>query len=90
MLCAPRLSSSGLARIVRESGRAAGVQKPVRPHGLRHAAITGALEASGGDVRAVQRFSRHASVETLLVYDDARQDLGGKMAAKLAGEMHGE
>ena len=85
-----RLSSSGLARIVREAGRAAGVQKPVRPHGLRHAAITEALEASGGDVRAVQKFSRHASVETLLVYDDARQDLGGKVAAKLAKGMHGE
>ena len=66
------------------------MQKPVRPHGLRHAAITGALEATGGDVRAVQRFSRHASVETLLVYDDARQDLGGKVAATVAKGMHGE
>jgi integrase/recombinase XerC len=37
-----------------------------------------------GDVRAVQRFSRHAKVDTVLVYDDARRDLGGDVAKLVA------
>ena len=36
-----------------------------RPHGLRHSAITEALERTHGDVRAVQAFSRHADPRTL-------------------------
>ena len=35
-------------------------------------------------VRAVQRFSRHADVRTLQVYDDARTDLAGKVARLVA------
>ncbi len=42
------------------------------------------LDLNGGDVRAVQRFSRHKDVRTLLAYDDNRQDLGGKMAGLVA------
>ena len=42
-----RLSAGGLYRMVRALGRSAGV--PVRPHGLRHAAITEALDLTGGD-----------------------------------------
>ena len=55
-----------------------------RPHGLRHAAITAALDATNGDVRRVQRFSRHADARTLLIYDDARSDMGGEIAALIA------
>lgn len=55
-----------------------------RPHGIRHAAITLVLDRNGGDVRAAQRFSRHLDVRTLMVYDDNRQDLGGKMARMVA------
>ena len=44
----------------------------VRPHGLRHRAITAALDATGGDVRRVMRFSRHKSITTVLRYDDER------------------
>ena len=56
----------------------------VRPHGLRHAAITSALDATGGDVRRVSRFSRHRDIKTVMVYDDARADLGGEVAALVA------
>ena len=31
----------------------------VRPHGLRHASISTALDITGGDVRKVMKFSRH-------------------------------
>jgi len=57
----------------------------VRPHGLRHAAITHALDVTGGDVRRVQKFSRHRDLRTLTVYDDNRQDIAGQVAAMVAG-----
>jgi integrase/recombinase XerC len=57
----------------------------VRPHGLRHAAITEALRLTRGDVRAVQRFSRHRDLWTLTLYDDNRADLAGEIARQLAG-----
>lgn len=63
-------------------GRRAGV--PVRPHGLRHAAITTGLEATGGDVRRVARFARHADVRTTMRYDDERADLAGSVARLVA------
>lgn len=56
----------------------------VKPHGLRHAAITEALEVTNGDVRSVARFSRHRDLRVLTVYDDNRQDLGGAVANLLA------
>jgi integrase/recombinase XerC len=81
-----RLTGDGLYKIVAELGKAAGLRRPVRPHGLRHQAITQALDATGGDVRAVQRFSRHASPATLLRYDDNRRDLAGDVAKRIAGD----
>jgi len=55
----------------------------INPHGLRHAAITQALDIFDGDVTKVQRFSRHKSVTVLQIYDDRRQDLGGEVAAQV-------
>lgn len=78
-----RLTGEGLRVLLRSLARRAGLGD-IRPHGLRHAAITAALDATGGDVRAVQRFSRHVDVRTLQRYDDNRQDLGGKVARKVA------
>jgi integrase/recombinase XerC len=72
-----RLTGAGLWHVIKTLGVAAGMT--ARPHGLRHAAITSALDATQGNVRAVQRFSRHADVRTLQVYDDNREDLGGKV-----------
>lgn len=78
-----RLTGASVARIVRRLGEAAGIGH-VRPHGLRHAAITQALELTRGDIRAVQRFSRHADPRTLLLYDDSRQDKAGEVARLVA------
>ncbi len=77
-----RLTGSGLWHVVRMLGVEAGVI--TRPHGLRHAAITAALDATNGDVRRVQRFSRHSDVKTLMIYDDCRRDAGGEVAALIA------
>jgi len=83
-----RLTGRSVHRIVERLGKQAGIK--ARPHGLRHAAITEALDKTNGDVRAVQRFSRHADVRTLQVYDDARTDLAGKVARLVATGIQGE
>ena len=77
-----RLSEEGLRRLVARYGEISGVGR-VRPHGIRHAAITRALDVIG-DVRKVARFSRHADVRTVMAYDDNRQDMAGEVAAAVA------
>jgi integrase/recombinase XerC len=78
-----RLTGSAIFYIVRYLGEKAGLV--ARPHGLRHAAITEALDLTGGDVRRVQKFSRHRDMRTVCLYDDSREDVGGQVAALVAG-----
>jgi integrase/recombinase XerC len=78
-----RLSDRSVARAVKRAGKLVGVVA-LRPHGLRHAAITHALDLTSGDVRSVQKFSRHADPKTLLRYDDNREDLAGRVAKMIA------
>ena len=79
-----RLSGESVRRIVRGLGKAAGLPRDVRPHGLRHSAATSALDA-GRDLRDVRRFTRHRSLEVVLRYDDMRRDVAGEIARDLAG-----
>lgn len=78
-----RLSGRSVDRILKSWGKKLGLK--LNPHGLRHAAITEALDLTSGNVRAVQRFSRHKDVRVLSVYDDNRSDLGGEVARLVAG-----
>lgn len=78
-----RLTGRSVARIVAAAGQAGGVGV-VRPHGLRHAAITHMLEATGGNVSQVARFSRHRDVRTVELYNDNRADVYGELAALAA------
>ena len=78
-----RLTGRSVARIVEKLGQSAGIGH-VRPHGLRHAAITHALDVTNGDVRRVAAFSRHKKLDTLTVYDDARRDHAGDVSALVA------
>jgi integrase/recombinase XerC len=73
---------TGLYHVIADLGAAVGLK--TRPHGLRHASITAALDANNGDVRAVQLHARHADPQTTMRYDDNRQDLAGRVAASLA------
>jgi integrase/recombinase XerC len=77
-----RLTGRGLYHVVAVLGAAVGLK--TRPHGLRHASITAALDVNNGDVRAVQLHARHADPQTTMRYDDNRQDLAGRVAASLA------
>jgi integrase len=79
-----RLTGEGVARIVRALGHRAGLARPVRPHGLRHASINHALDL-GRDLGDARQFSRHKNIKTLMVYDARRRNVGGEIARQLAG-----
>jgi integrase/recombinase XerC len=78
-----RLTGDSVARMVTRLGSLAGLSRKALPHGLRHQGITRLLDLLAGDVRKVQRFSRHAKVETVMRYDDARRDDAGALAQLL-------
>jgi integrase/recombinase XerC len=48
--------------------------RPVRPHGLRHAAVTHLLSSTNGDIAGAAAFARHASPAITQLYDDHRVD----------------
>ena len=77
-----RLTSNGVYRIMKRLGQDIG--RRLRPHGLRHAAITQALDLTTGDVRSVAKFSSHRSIQTVLLYDDNRTDAAGHVAQLVA------
>lgn len=79
-----RLTGESVARLVTKLGIAAKLPRRVRPHGLRHSAITSAL-ARGLTVREVRAFSRHMKIETVMRYDDER-DAPAAAVAKKIGE----
>lgn len=74
-----RLSTQGIYNIVSDRCQSAGITKTMSPHRVRHSSITAALEATGGDVRRVQKLSRHSSLNTLLIYDDNRKNHQGEV-----------
>lgn len=80
-----RLTGAAVFYIVRALGIFSGVA--ARPHGIRHTAITQALDRTGGNVRSVQRFSRHANLQTLTIYDDNRRNIAGEIAELVAGSV---
>jgi integrase/recombinase XerC len=81
-----RMTGDAVCRMVRQLSRRASLGRETRPHGLRHQGITRLLDLVNGDVRRVQRFSRHAKVETVMRYDDARRDDAGNLAKLLADD----
>ncbi|MUH00329.1 tyrosine-type recombinase/integrase [Scytonema sp. UIC 10036] len=74
-----RLSGDGVFKILDKLCKAAGITKQMSPHRIRHSAITAALDSTGGNVRKVQKLSRHSKIETLMRYDDNRQRVQGEM-----------
>jgi integrase/recombinase XerC len=80
-----RLTGTAIYKLVNEIARVAGVSKKMSPHRIRHSGITAALDATNGDVRRVQKLSRHADLNTLMIYDDNRQNVQGEISDLLAG-----
>jgi integrase/recombinase XerC len=67
-----RLTGDGIYKLVQGHTKKAGIEKVMSPHRIRHSAITAALDATDGNVRKVQKLSRHKSLNTLMIYDDNR------------------
>lgn len=67
-----RITGEGLSKLVKTVAKQAGIKKVLSPHRIRHSSITAALEATNGNVSKVQKLSRHAKVETVMIYEDRR------------------
>lgn len=67
----------------------AGVGKRITPHSMRHTFATLALDA-GADIREVQRMMGHASVDTTMRYDRARDRVDRSPAHALAKLLNGD
>ena len=76
--------NSSIYRLVRKFSEAAGIDKVVSPHRIRHSAITAYLDASDGNIRAAQSLSRHANLNTLNRYDDNRHKYQAQATNTLA------
>jgi integrase/recombinase XerD len=69
-----RLDRYAATRIVKRLATAAGIDKRISPHSLRHSFITAALDA-GVPLRDVQDAASHTDPRTTMRYDRARHSL---------------
>ena len=69
-----RLDRHAATRIVKRLAKAAGIDKRISPHSLRHSFITAALDA-GVPLRDVQEAASHADPRTTMRYDRGRGSL---------------
>jgi integrase/recombinase XerC len=79
-----RLSGRSLGYLVERLAKGADVEKRMSPHRVRHSSITAYLDLSDGNVRDARLLSGHAKLETLVIYDDRRKNVQGKVSSKLA------
>lgn len=81
-----RLSDKSVYRLVKKYSSELPEGKILSPHQIRHSSITALLEATNGNVRLAQKFSRHSNLNTLMIYDDNRIELQ-KEAVNLLADM---
>ncbi|MBI2948011.1 MAG: tyrosine-type recombinase/integrase [Verrucomicrobia bacterium] len=78
------LSDRSFQFAIKAAGTAAGLNKRVTPHVLRHSFATHCLE-KGYDIRTVQELLGHASVETTQIYTHVMQKPGLGVRSPLDG-----
>lgn len=79
-----RMTASGMAKMVKTVGRAAGVE--TSPHGIRHTAITNAVDRSK-DMMKVLAFSRLSDLRTLKIYYDQQAGSAAEIAELISEDM---
>lgn len=79
-----RLSGEAIRRLIDELSKTAGISKRMSPHRVRHSSITTVLDKNNGNYRKTQRFSRHVKPDTVMKYDDNRQQYQKEMTDILA------
>jgi integrase/recombinase XerC len=84
-----RIAGDSIYRIVQGYAEAAGIDRRVSPHRLRHSSITAFLDASDGNIRAAQALSRHSQMNTLTLYDDRRRQQQKGASGVLEGLLAG-
>ena len=71
--CGGRLSTQGIANIISQFRKDAGIERHITPHMLRHTVAT-LLLRNGVDIRVVQEFLGHASIVTTQRYTHVTKD----------------
>lgn len=71
--CGARLSTQGIANIISQFQKDAGIERHITPHMLRHTVAT-LLLRNGVDIRVVQEFLGHASIATTQRYTHITKD----------------
>lgn len=66
-MSAQRLSTQGIANVIAQFRREAGIERHITPHMLRHTVAT-LLLRNGADIRVVQEFLGHTSIATTQRY----------------------
>ena len=79
-----RLTPGGVRDIVAFYGDKLGLTKKLFPHRLRHTAISKLGKETGGDVIAMQEFSGHADINTLMIYARQARDRQGDLTNLLS------
>ncbi len=78
------ISRSYVQRLVRDAGKAAGLDKSVSPHTLRHSFATHLL-LNGVDLREIQEYMGHKSVETTMIYTHVVKTMRNRARSPLDG-----
>ena len=85
-----RLRGDGIYRIVVELGESVKSPRKVRPHGIRHTAISAATRAARAahlGLEAVMAFSDHQNVQTLKFYLDEEDGLQRQVSQMVAAQL---
>lgn len=78
-----RLTADGLYKLLKAYGAELGFK--VRPHGIRHTAITELARLTKGNIVVMASFSDHKRMDVLRRYVDNLEDRQGEAASLLAG-----